>query len=280
MVNQVRGLGRGLDALLSSDTNEQQVTILHLDEIVPHKDQPRSRFNQDTLEELARSIKEHGVLQPVIVRSVDGAYELVAGERRWRAAKLAGLNTIPTLIVDINEQEAAEMALIENLQRDDLSVWEEARAYKQFMENFHYTQEQMAEKVGKSRSHVANTLRILTLPEEIQMLVAEGQISAGHARTLLALPEEEQRFLAFEIVKNKLSVRAIEKMVKEKKGRMVHKRSVSDELAGLQDQLQNHFSAKVRILPRKQGGKVEIDYYNEEDLERIVELLSLKFTES
>ena len=275
MVNPGKRLGRGLEALLSSGEDEQQIAQLNIHEVTPRKDQPRKNFQPEGLKELALSIKNRGVLQPIIVRKLDNIYELIAGERRWRAAKIALLETIPALVVDVTEKEAAEMALVENLQREDLSAWEEARAFKQLMEQFHYTQEQMAESVGKSRSYVANALRILTLPEGIQNIVANGQISAGHARTLLAFPEEEQGKLAQEIIKDKLSVRTLEKMVKARKATGKNKPSIPDEIFRLQEDLQNSFSTKVRIVPKKQGGKIEIDYYDEEDLERIAEMLGI-----
>jgi ParB family chromosome partitioning protein len=266
-----------LEALLSGENGyDRQITEVSVDEIVPRANQPRTSFEQEPLEELAASIKEHGLFQPILIRPRGDRYEIIAGERRWRASKLAGLTTLPAIILEMNDIKAAEVSLIENLQREDLNVLEEARAYKQVMENFHYTQELLAERIGKSRSHVANTLRILTLPEEIQKLVGAKQISAGHARTLLALPGTEQLKAAEQITKNKLSVRALEDLVKNKKERQSGvPKKVADEYVNLQESMENYFSAKVRILPGKNGGKVEISYYNNEDLERIAEILGI-----
>jgi ParB family chromosome partitioning protein len=273
----MRGLGRGLEALLSSENSyERQITVVSVDEIVPRADQPRTSFEPEPLEELAASIKEHGLIQPILVRPKGDRYEIIAGERRWRAAKLAGVNELPAVVLAMDDTKAAEVSLIENLQREDLNVLEEARAYKQVMEKFHYTQELLAERVGKSRSYVANILRILTLPEEIQKLVEAKQISAGHARTLLALPRAEQLKAAERITKNKLSVRDLENLVKKSKERKSRtpKKPV-DEYINLQESMENYFSAKVRIMPGKTGGKVEISYYNDEDLERIAEILGI-----
>ena len=275
MVNKDKKLGRGLGALLSSGADDDKVVVLDINKITPRKEQPRKQFSPEKLEELALSIKNHGVLQPVIVRAANGAYELIAGERRLRAAKIAELEKIPALIMEVSDLEAAEMSLVENLQRDDLNIVEEAQAYKQLMEQFNYNQEQMSERVGKSRSHVANALRTLSLPEEIQILISEGKISAGHARALIGLKPDEQVRFVYDITRNKLSVRTIEQIIKFEKEKKKERPAEKGEILGLQNQLQNLFSTKVKIIERRQGGKIEIEYFNEEDLERIAELLGI-----
>jgi len=223
-----RGLGKGLGALIPTDLdvmaeltqaeetvpNDNKIVEIKIDLIEPNKYQPRKVFQQEALEELAKSIKEHGLVQPIVVRKAGDKFELVAGERRWRAAKLAGLEKIPALIKDFNLQETTEIALIENIQREDLNPLEEASAYQLLLDEFKLTQEELAKKVGKSRPYIANTLRLLSAPTEIQQHVIEGKLTAGHARALLPLPPAGQIQLAEKIIKENLSVRETEAIVK------------------------------------------------------------------
>ncbi len=277
MTKKDRGLGRGLDALFSNDINqdELQVTEVSLDEVVPCSKQPRKTFNEESLKELADSIKEHGLLQPILVRMVDDNYEIIAGERRWRAAKIAGLEFIPALVRDLEDKEVAEISLIENLQREDLPVIEEAFAYKNMMEEYQYTQELLAERIGKSRAHIANTIRLLSLPPEILELLEMRKLSAGHARTLLALESREQQLMmAKEIVEGKLSVRKTEERVKKKSQSENQKKSI--EIKEIEDFLQKHFGTRAEIQTKKKGGRISISYYDEDDLDRILDLFGIR----
>jgi len=273
-----RGLGRGLDALLSGTLEGDYETVRELpaEKIHPRKDQPRKKFDEDTMQELASSIREHGILQPVLVRPVENGYEIIAGERRWRAAQLAGLTHVPVVVRDIDDRQAAEISLIENIQRDDLTVVEEAKAYRMLAEQFGYTQETIAEKIGKSRAYVANTLRILNLPEEILQMLEKGELSAGHVRPLLALPTaEEQLAAAKEIVANKMTVRQVENKVKTKRIKFDIPADKPVELVEIQEKLQQHFATRAVVTKHGKGGKIEIAFYSDEDLERILEIMGV-----
>lgn len=234
------------------------------------------KFDEDTMQELASSIREHGILQPVLVRPVENGYEIIAGERRWRAAQLAGLTHVPVVVRDIDDRQAAEISLIENIQRDDLTVVEEAKAYRMLAEQFGYTQETIAEKIGKSRAYVANTLRILNLPEEILQMLEKGELSAGHVRPLLALPTaEEQLAAAKEIVANKMTVRQVENKVKTKRIKFDIPADKPVELVEIQEKLQQHFATRAVVTKHGKGGKIEIAFYSDEDLERILEIMGV-----
>jgi len=272
-----RGLGRGLEALLSSiDPDSVQVAEIELVQIIPQENQPRKIFAEESLRELADSIHEHGVLQPVLVRPKGEYYEIIAGERRWRAAEMAGLNVIPALVKEMADMEAAEISLVENLQREDLSAIEEARAYKNLLEQYQYTQEHIAERVGKSRAHIANTIRLLNLSPEIIAMIDRKQISPGHARALLALRSKREQVLAAnEIVKGGLSVRQAEQKVKNKNSRRVQAGKKSPDLQEVEERLQSYLGTRAEIIRKRRGGKIEISYYDEEDLERILERLGL-----
>ncbi len=277
MTANLRGLGRGLEALLSSETEENmQINLISITKIIPRADQPRTYFDENALEELTESVKEHGILQPIILRYKGDMYEIVAGERRFKAATRADLQDIPAIVLDIGDRQAAEIAMIENLQRNDLNAWEEARAYKQYMDSFGYTQEQLAARVGKSRSHIANTLRILNLTADVQKMLADQQLTGGHARALIALTEEEQIKTALRIINEKLTVRDAEKI---SKSRISDKQAQisSVEIIVLQEKLQEHLSAKVKISQRRLGGKIEIDFFDEEDLTRIADIFGVAF---
>ncbi len=283
MANKERGLGRGLDALLSTDLqglDSQQMVEIAIEMIVPRPGQPRTRFNEESILELARSIQSHGLLQPLLLRPRGNKYEIIAGERRFRAAQQAGLELVPAIVRNIKDREAAEISLIENIQRDDLNTVEEARAYRHLMDSYGYTQERVAEIIGKSRAHVANTMRILSLPQEILQMIEDGQLTAGHARTLLALPDTRAQLKqAAEIVQNKLTVRQAEAKGKARKRSI--KKTVTEipvksaEIMDLEERLQQHYMTRVEIFTGPRGGKIQISYFDEDDLQRVLELLGL-----
>lgn len=276
MTRRERGLGRGLDALLSVAGEDSTIIELDVDEIIPCRSQPRKNFSQSSLEELAASIREHGILQPVLVRQLDQEYELIAGERRWRAARIAGMHNIPAVVKELDDMQVAEVGLIENLQREDLNIVEEAEAYRHMIERYQFTQDELAESIGKSRAHIANTMRLLNLPEEIVALLEEGKISAGHARALLSLEsKEEQIQQAREISAGKMSVRQVENKIKAKRGREKKRRELDPDLQLIQNKLEQHFDTKVEIQTRRKGGDIIINYADEEQLERLLELLDL-----
>jgi len=278
-----RGLGRGLQALLpnvaETDDGKEKIIELSVKEIRVNKNQPRRFFNEEKLNELALSIKEHGVVQPIIVRRLDdGKYELVAGERRWRASQIIGLKKIPAIIKQLSSKETSEIALIENIQREDLNPIEEAAAYKALMEEFGLTQEVLSQRVGKSRPFIANTVRLLSLPENVRNLVSQGSISAGHARALIALPgKKDQEELAQKVAQRGLSVRQTEKTIRDilaDKKREKSKLIVKDpNLNELEERLTRRFSTKVRIARGSKSGKIEIEYYGDEELQRLLETL-------
>ncbi len=277
MGRKEHGLGRGLESLLSTaELDSAQIMELELELIIPQGDQPRKNFDEESLRELAKSIREHGVIQPVLVRPLGEYYEIIAGERRWRAAEIAGLQLIPALVKEMEDVEAAEVSLVENIQRDDLSAIEEARAYKNMAEQYNYTQEFIAERVGKSRAYVTNTMRLLSLQPQIIEMIDRKQISPGHARALLALGNPKEQLLAAnEIIRSKLSVRQVEQKVKAGKTNRVPGKVKNADLLELEERLQRHFGTRAAINGQRQGGKIEIVYYNEEDLDRILELLGL-----
>ncbi|MFC1497261.1 ParB/RepB/Spo0J family partition protein [Verrucomicrobiota bacterium] len=290
------GLGRGLGALLKDDTvavkppkqEKGQVIRIAIGKIEKNPVQPRHSFDKETISELAKSIKEHGVIQPLLVRMQGERYQLVAGERRLRAAKSAGLTEIPAIIIDAPDNEALELALIENLQREDLNVLEEAEGYQMLGKKFGLTQEQIAERVGKARASITNITRLLTLPDEIKQLVINGQLSAGHAKVLTGLEiREEQILYAKKAVKENLSVRNLEKTVERirrapRKPRAQRYDMPVNHVTHLSDKLHKHFGTSVRISPsktyangKKGKGSIEIDFFSNEDLDRILELLGI-----
>jgi len=260
--------------LIPDADEEDGVREVELGLIKPNPYQPRTEFDDQKLEELARSIEEHGVIQPIIVRKKDGGYELVAGERRWRAAKKAGIRKIPAIVKEYSDGQMLEIALLENLQREDLNPIEEATAYKQLIEDLGITQETLSKRIGKSRSVIANSIRLLNLPEEIQNLLAKGKITTGHARALLSLDnEEEQKQMAQKILERDLTVREIEKLVKKPKKQNKLSKKTNPLIIHLEDILKQFFGTKVKVRSGKNKGKIEIEYYSEEDLERILELV-------
>ena len=284
------GLGKGLDALISEkpvekkkakaeEVNSDSTREISINEIEPNKNQPRERFDEDGLVDLADSIKQHGIFQPIIVTKGDnGFYQIVAGERRWRAAKMAGLKTIPALVRDYSDLEILEISLLENLQRENLNPIEEAKTYKRFMDEFHMKQDEVAEKVSKSRATVANSLRLLNLDGRVQEMLIEEMISMGHARALLGISDGNNQYsLATEVFDKKLSVREVEKLVKnynEKKPEK-HKEAVVRDFIynDLENNLKEILGSKVNICDKNGKGKIEIEYYSKDDLDRIYELL-------
>lgn len=283
-----RSLGRGLSELLSGETPPHSRTVVEIpvEDIQPNPNQPRRNLDEDSLEELTASIEAHGVLQPVLVRRRDETYELVAGERRWRAAKRAGLETISCLVQDIDDRTSLQIALIENLQRDDLNEIELATGYRQLLDDFGLTQEELAQHIGKSRSAVTNTLRLLELPDEIQQLVRNGSISPGHARALLGLSGGEEAVveLADRIEEEGLSVRQVEQIVRDTETPEAPEDDDETEdstatpqqekdvlLADAEERIQTALATKVSIKERAKGGQIEIRFFDDDDLSRIVD---------
>ena len=274
------GLGKGLEALFADNsTDEASVSTLAVSEIEPNRGQPRKQFDPAALADLADSIRQHGVLQPLVVRPMpDGSYQLVAGERRWRAARMAGLSQVPVVIRELSDSETMALALIENLQREDLNVIEEAMGYRDLMENFGLTQEQVSAKVGKSRPVVTNALRLLGLPEEVRGLLSEGKLSAGHARALRSRGEEERiRQAAAATVKKGLSVRQVEALAKRQKQRTAAPKPQNawDQsfFAEVELALSQCLARKVKVEGENGRGRLVIEFYDEDDLRSIASSL-------
>lgn len=289
------GLGRGLGALIRDTPADRQESapgaespMIDVARIRPNPWQPRRIFSKEALDELAASIRERGVLEPLLVRKVEDGYELIAGERRWRAAQEAGLAQVPARIIQATDQEALELALVENLQRADLNVMEEAEGYQALADKFGLTQDEISRRVNKARASVANTMRLLGLPQEIKKFIAEGLLSAGHAKVLLGVPAEARQCeLAERVIKDGMSVRDLERIVEHSRLTPRKRRETRDDipashLAYLTDKLHQHFGTSVHIQPcrvlangRKVKGSIQIDYYSIDDLSRVLELLGL-----
>lgn len=291
------GLGRGLDALfadveipgaepekVAKETSEKgkvktdgSVVFIGLNDIKPNADQPRKTFNQEKLEELAASIKEHGVIQPVVLRKASKGYELVAGERRWRAARLAGLKEVPAIVKELTEEQNMLFAIIENLQREDLNPIEEAEGLNSMIKAYGLTQEQVAKSVGKSRPYITNALRLLKLPDEIKAYLLDGSLTMGHARALAGIESKEKQLeLAARAVKDGLSVRAVEDLAQGKGLRRKPRKKVTPkdvDAAQVERELKDIMGTKVKINQNGKKGRIEIEYYSRDDLERIIELL-------
>lgn len=293
------GLGKGLDSLIpdnrskvnvsnkseeSKKINEEPEIVsgeqkVRISKIEPNREQPRRTFEEDALLELADSIRQFGILQPLLVQKRNDFYEIIAGERRWRAAKLAGLKDIPVIIKDYTKQEIVEIALIENIQRENLNPIEEAMAFKKLLTEFSLKQDEVAERVSKSRTAVTNSMRLLKLSDRVQQMIVDDMISTGHARALLAIDEEEQQYaLAIKIFDEKLSVRDIEKLIKDMKN--PKKKKEKSEIANsfiyedLEERMKSIIGTKVNVNQKnKDKGKIEIEYYSEEELERIFDLI-------
>lgn len=280
-----RGLGKGIDSMIpavnisNSKKEENGVTILKLNDVEPNKKQPRKLFNEDRLNELAESIKQHGIVEPLIVVKKDDYYEIVAGERRWRAARIAGLKEVPVVIKDYTPEQVVEIALIENLQREDLNPIEEAKAYKQLIDDYKLKQDDIAERVSKSRTTITNALRLLKLDERVQAMVIEECISSGHARALLAVDDKEEQYeIACRVFDQKMSVRETESLIKKLKKRdtIKEKEPLQNQeiYADFEEKLKRSMGTKVSINRKTNTkGKIEIEYYSEDELDRIIDII-------
>ena len=280
-------LGKGLSALIPEDMSEQEQEkkgniLVPLNEIRNDNNQPRKAFDSDKIAELTESIKTHGIIQPLILRkSEDGLYIIVAGERRWRAAKLAGLKEVPAIVMDLSEKEVLEISLIENIQRQDLNPIEEALAYKKLLSEFKLTQEDLSKRIGKSRTAITNTMRLMNLDSRVQQYIIEGIISEGHGRALLGIKDEEIQYeLSQKVIDENLSVRELERLVKKiVEGKNKEEKNMVEELnpyyKEIKTQLQNYFGTKVNISNRNNKGKIEIEYYSEDDLQRILDIINI-----
>lgn len=276
-----RGLGKGINALFTNVEvgQEESVQEIKIKEIRPNPYQPRKVFEQDAINELKESILQHGVLQPIIVRKSIKGFEIVVGERRYRAAKEAKLTVIPAVVRNLTEQQMMELALLENLQREDLSPIEEAQAYQKLMEQLNVTQEALAKRLGKSRPHIANHVRLLTLPQKIQQLIAEGKLSMGHGRTLLGLKNKEKlNALVEKVMKEQLNVRQLEQIIQQLNNSVPRetKKKKPEKDVFIKERetfLQEYFGTSVTISKQKKKGKIEIEFFSQEDLNRILELL-------
>ena len=286
-----RGLnkGKGLAALIDTEnvkdtgkgnSTNDGVLMLNISEVEPNREQPRKNFDEDELQELAESIKQHGVISPLLVVKRDGYFEIVAGERRWRAATIAGLKEVPVIVRDLTEQEILEISIIENLQRVDLNPIEEALAYKRLMTEFNLTQDEVAEKVSKSRTAIANSVRLLKLSNDVQQMLIDDMISSGHARALLGIENEEEQFiLAQRVFDEKLSVRDIEKIVKNRSKEKVEKKKIETQFTNvytdIETKLKDRLSTKVKVTGKENGsGKIEIEFFSGDELERILDLIN------
>ena len=277
-----KGLGRGLDALFGEGTmleSDERATTLPIAQIEANKNQPRKEIDDEGLKDLAESIKIHGVLQPIIVRKLDnGYYQIISGERRWRAARIAGLDEIPVMIMEADDRTSLEIGLIENLQREDLNPMEEANGYQTLISEYNLTQEEVSERVGKSRSAVANALRLLNLPDEIKNMIKSGELSSGHARALLPLNNSEKQIeIAKRIEKEGLSVRQTENLIKKlmSTGKSRTNKDNPNQIYYIQaeENLSTHLGRKVHITPGKRKGTLELEYYGMEDLNNLLETL-------
>mgnify|MGYP000213838567 CR=1 FL=1 len=295
-----RGLGKGLDSLIptnvmmesevkhatvstaSSPEEEKDGTLMvKLSKVEPNREQPRKNFDEDSLQELAESLKQFGMLQPILVQNRGDYYEIIAGERRWRAAKIAGLKEVPVIVRELTDQEIVEISLIENIQREDLNPIEEAQAYKRLLTEFHLKQDEVAERVSKSRTAVTNSMRLLKLCDEVQKMVVDDMISTGHARALLGIEDlEKQYMMAQKVFDEKLSVRETEKLVKkvQKEKEEVEKTKMDKQLEivyqDLEEKMKQILGTKVSINAKDENkGKIEIEYYNKEDLDRLIDMI-------
>lgn len=284
-------IGKGLDALIPSGgvtktvekaskvTDKDGVVNVKISKVEPNREQPRKNFDEDALQELAESIKQFGVLQPILVQERDDYYEIIAGERRWRAANIAGLKEVPVIIRNLTEQEIVEIALIENIQREDLNPIEEAQAYKRLLTEFNLKQDEVAERVSKSRTAVTNSMRLLKLSDDVQQMVIDEMITTGHARALLAIEDQEQQYiLAQKVFDEKLSVRDIEKLVKNLGKTKVQKKSKEKQLSAIyqeiEETLKGKLSTKVSIVAKENGaGKIEVEFFSHEELDRLMDII-------
>lgn len=284
-----KGLGKGLDIMIpvqitepveDKKDNVSRETMIRVSDIEPNKSQPRKKFDEDALQELADSIKQYGVIQPLILQKRDKYYEIIAGERRWRAARIAGLKEVPAIIKDYSPQEIVEIALIENIQREDLNPIEEAQTYQRLIQEFNLKQDEVAERVSKSRAAVTNSMRLLKLDERVQQMLIDDMLSSGHARALLAIEDKDKQYhLANRIFDEKLSVRETEKLVKQLTKEKPEKETAATQeddfiYRDLEDRIRSIVGTKVSIHNKKNKGSIEIEYYSREELERIIDLFN------
>lgn len=275
-----KGLGKGLDALFAEEEDKQGITEVKITDVMPNKNQPRKTFDEEKLLALAESIKEHGLIQPIIVTQNGDTYTIVAGERRWRAAKKAGVKKIPVLVRDYDDLAVREIALIENLQREDLNPIEEALGYRSLIDEYNLTQEEISTKIGKSRSAIANSMRLLALDEDIQKKLIAGEITEGHARCALAVPAGVVReFFINRVIQDGLNVRQAEILAKDlaktpsPKSKKQENTAYKIELDRISKNLEQYLGTKVKLSGTSKKGKIEIEYYGNEDLERLLELI-------
>lgn len=278
-----KGLGKGISALFPTEPlkNDDSIEKISIQKLVANPYQPRKLFDDEAIEELAQSIKEHGIIQPIVVRKKGSKYEIVVGERRYRAAKLANLEEVPAIVKEMSDEQMMEVAILENLQREDLTPIEEAEAYQSLIEKLNFTQEDLAKRLGKSRPHITNHIRLLQLPEEVRKLVNDGSLSMGHGRTLLGLKNKRRiPELANKVIKHSLNVRQLENLIKEfnsEVSRETSKKVNKDIFVQAKEtQLREYFGTNVQIRKSKNKGKIEIEFYSEEDLERILEILKVE----
>lgn len=276
------GLGKGLGALIPDETmNDSKANNININLIKANSGQPRKSFDEEKIMQLAESIKEHGIIQPLVLKRDGEFFIIVAGERRWRAAKKLGLKEVPAVVLDLNDKEVLEVSLIENIQRDDLNPIEEASAYKKLIDDFSLTQEELSKKIGKSRTAIANCMRLLNLDDRVQEYIIDGVISEGHGRALLALDDKDEQYkLAQKIIDESLSVRQIESLIRNLKNankKKSKKQPVNENpfYIDVKNRLENLFSTKVNISSHGNKGKIQIEYYSEEELQRILDILKI-----
>ncbi|CDM69802.1 Stage 0 sporulation protein J [Clostridium bornimense] len=275
------GLGKGLGALIPDEEiveEKNSIDLIDINRIKPNSKQPRKNFDEEKISNLAKSIKDNGIIQPLVLKESGNDYEIIAGERRWRAAKLAGIKSIPAVIMELTDQKVLEVSLIENIQREDLNPIEEALAFKRLIKEFSITQEEVSKVIGRSRTAITNTMRLLNLDKRVQQYLIEGVISEGHGRALLSLDNKDTQYeMAIRVIDNKLSVRETERLVRDILNPKVKESIVEEEniyIKELQSRISEHFGTKVSIKTKKDNkGKIEIEYYSPEELDRILELL-------
>lgn len=286
-MNKKFGLGKGLGALIPEENLEEKnldkengINVISINLIKANIDQPRKNFDEEKIIQLSESIKEHGIIQPIILKKEGETYSIVAGERRWRAAKIAGIKEIPAIIMDLSDKEILEISLIENIQRQDLNPIEESIAYKKLIDEFNLTQEQLSNRIGKSRTSITNCLRLLNLDKRVQEYLIDGVITEGHGRAILSIEDKELQYkLSQSIIDEGLSVRETEKLIKniitEKKNFQPEANAKNPYYIDIKDKLENLFGTKVLLMDKKNKGKIEIEYYSKEDLQRILDILNI-----
>lgn len=276
------GLGKGLGALIPEEDNKSSIKTVSINLIKPNEDQPRKKFDEDKILQLAQSVKKHGIIQPLIVNKKNDIYIIVAGERRWRAAKIAGIKEVPVVNMNLDNKNVLEISLIENIQRQDLNCIEEAKAYKKLIDNFKITQENLSERIGKSRTAISNCMRLVNLDERVQSYLIDEVITEGHGRALLSIQDNDLQYeTAKKIIDDSLSVRETEKLIRilNKDSNENNKEKDNKELSpyytDIKNKLENVFNTKVNLKNKKNKGKIEIEYYSQDDLQRILEILKI-----